>query len=53
MLFIQKKFFTQPMIFELWSLANQTIWQAVFVFNNGKRWRTIKIKELKKIVDSC
>ena len=36
---------------ELWSLADQTIWDAVFVFNNGRRWRTIKIKELKKIVD--
>jgi hypothetical protein len=35
---------------QLWTLANGTIWQAVFVFDNGRRWRTIKIKELKKIV---
>jgi uncharacterized protein YqfB (UPF0267 family) len=34
---------------QLWTLANGTIWQAVFVLDNGRRWRTIKIKELKKI----
>ena len=35
---------------ELWSLADQTIWQAVFV-DNGKRWKRIKEEELKQIID--
>ena len=32
---------------ELWSLADQTIWQAVFV-DNGKRWKRIKEEEFKR-----
>jgi len=46
-----KKIFYTIYDIELWSLANGTIWSADFVFDNGRRWRTIKIKELKKIVD--
>ena len=46
-----KKIFYTVYDIELWSLAAQTIWDAVFVFNNGRRWRTIKVKEMKQIVD--
>ena len=46
-----KKIFYTVYDIELWSLADQTIWDAVFVFNNGRRWRTIKVKEMKQIVD--
>ena len=35
---------------QLWTLANGTIWQAVFV-DNGKRWKRIKEEELKQIID--
>ena len=46
-----KKIFYTVYDIELWSLADQTIWDAVFVFNNGRRWRTIKVKEMKQIID--
>ena len=46
-----KRIFYTSFDIELWSIADQTIWSANFVFNNGRRWRTIKIKEMKQIVD--
>lgn len=46
-----KRIFFTSFDVELWSLADQTIWNANFVFDNGKRWRTIKIKEMKQIID--
>ena len=46
-----KKIFYTIYDIELWSLADQTICHANFIFDNGRRWRTIKVKEMKQIVD--
>ena len=46
-----KKIFYTTFDIELWSLADQSICSANFIFDNGRRWRTIKVKEMKQIVD--
>jgi len=47
----QKKIFYTSFNIELWSLTDQTICSANFIFDNGRRWRTIKKEEFKQIVD--
>ena len=46
-----KQIFYTTFDIELWSLADQTICSANFIFDNGRRCRTIKVKEMKQIVD--